>query len=47
MTDNVNHPAHYTGFSKGSEVIDITENLTVSSPGTPPKPSYFGCQRLV
>lgn len=28
MTDNVNHPAHYTGFSNGSEVIDITENLS-------------------
>lgn len=28
MSDNVNHPAHYTGFSNGSEVIDITENLT-------------------
>lgn len=28
MTDNVNHPPHYTGFSNGSEVIDITENLS-------------------
>jgi hypothetical protein len=28
MTDNVNHPAHYTGFSNGAEVIDITENLS-------------------
>jgi hypothetical protein len=27
MSDNVNHPDHYTGFSNGSEVIDITENL--------------------
>jgi len=27
MTDNINHPAHYTGFSNGAEVIDITENL--------------------
>lgn len=28
MTDTVNHPEHYTeGFSNGSEVIDITENL--------------------
>ena len=26
--DNVNHPDHYTGFSNGAEVIDITENLT-------------------
>lgn len=26
--DNVNHPDYYTGFSNGSEVIDITENLT-------------------
>lgn len=23
----VNHPAHYTGFSNGAEVVDITENL--------------------
>lgn len=28
MADNVNHPAHYQGFSNGAEVIDITENLT-------------------
>lgn len=28
MSDNVNHPAHYTGFSNGCEVIDITEHLT-------------------
>lgn len=28
MTDNVNHPEHYTGFSNGAEVIDITENLS-------------------
>lgn len=27
MSDNINHPAHYTGFSNGAEVIDITENL--------------------
>lgn len=27
MTDNINHPAHYTGFSNGAEVIDITEQL--------------------
>lgn len=27
MSDNVNHPSHYTGFSNGAEVIDITENL--------------------
>lgn len=27
-TDNVNHPSHYAeGWSNGSEVIDITENL--------------------
>lgn len=26
--DNVNHPVHYTGFSNGAEVIDITENLS-------------------
>lgn len=25
--DNVNHPAHYLGFSNGAEVIDIAENL--------------------
>lgn len=25
--DPVNHPAHYTGFSHGAEVIDIVENL--------------------
>jgi hypothetical protein len=28
MSDNVNHPAHYQGFSNGAEVIDITENLS-------------------
>lgn len=28
MSDNVNHPTHYTGFSNGAEVIDITENLS-------------------
>lgn len=27
MNDPVNHPQHYTGFSNGTEVIDITENL--------------------
>ena len=27
MHDRVNHPSHYTGFSNGAEVIDITENL--------------------
>ena len=27
MYDRVNHPGHYTGFSHGAEVIDITENL--------------------
>ena len=27
MYDRVNHPSHYTGFSDGAEVIDITENL--------------------
>lgn len=27
MHDSVNHPSHYTGFSNGAEVIDITENL--------------------
>ena len=27
MYDRVNHPSHYTGFSNGAEVIDITENL--------------------
>lgn len=28
MTDLINHPEHYAeGFSNGSEVIDITENL--------------------
>ena len=26
--DSVNHPAHYTGFSNGAEVIDLTENLS-------------------
>lgn len=24
----INHPQHYTGFSNGAEVIDITENLS-------------------
>lgn len=28
MADSVNHPPHYTGFSNGAEIIDITENLT-------------------
>lgn len=28
LTDNVNHPAHYIGFSNGAEIIDITENLS-------------------
>ena len=28
MSDNVNHPKHYQGFSNGAEVIDITENLS-------------------
>ncbi|AIL96413.1 DUF3310 domain-containing protein [Corynebacterium ureicelerivorans] len=28
MSDPVNHPQHYTGFSNGAEVIDIAENLT-------------------
>lgn len=27
MSDNVNRPDHYTGFSRGSEPIDILENL--------------------
>ena len=27
MHDSVNHPSHYTEFSNGAEVIDITENL--------------------
>ena len=27
MHDRVNNPSHYTGFSNGAEVIDITENL--------------------
>lgn len=27
MTDNVNHPDHYTGFTGGAEVIDIAEHL--------------------
>lgn len=27
MTDNVNHPDHYTGFTNGAEVIDIAEHL--------------------
>lgn len=26
--DVINHPQHYTGFSNGAEVIDITENLS-------------------
>jgi len=26
-TPSVNSPGHYTGFSNGSEVIDIAENL--------------------
>lgn len=28
MNDPVNHPQHYIGFSNGTEVIDITENLS-------------------
>lgn len=28
MSDSVNHPSHYVGFSNGAEVIDITENLS-------------------
>lgn len=31
MHDNVNHPKHYTGFSNGAEVIDITENCTFNT----------------
>lgn len=31
MNDPVNHPQHYTGFSNGSEVIDITENLSFNT----------------
>lgn len=31
MHDNINHPKHYTGFSNGSEVIDITENCTFNT----------------
>lgn len=31
MSDPVNHPAHYTGFSNGAEAIDITENLTFNT----------------
>ncbi|HAT1156515.1 DUF3310 domain-containing protein [Corynebacterium striatum] len=31
MSDMVNHPPHYTGFSNGAEVIDITENLTFNA----------------
>ena len=27
LTDMVNNPPHYTCFSNGAEVIDITENL--------------------
>lgn len=30
-SDPVNHPQHYTGFSNGAEVIDITENLTFNA----------------
>lgn len=26
--DPVNNPPHYTGFSNGAEVLDITENLS-------------------
>lgn len=29
--DPVNHPSHYTGFSNGSEVIDITELMTFNT----------------
>lgn len=28
VNDNVNKPAHYTGFTNNAEVIDITENLS-------------------
>lgn len=28
MSDQVNYPDHYRGFSKGAEVIDIAENLS-------------------
>lgn len=28
MSDSVNHPAHYSGFSNGAEVIDIVECLS-------------------
>lgn len=31
MSDPVNHPQHYTGFSNGAEVIDIAENLTFNT----------------
>lgn len=32
MTDNVNHPAHYSGgWSNNAEVIDITENLNFNT----------------
>ena len=31
VNDPVNHPQHYTGFSNGAEVIDITENLTFNA----------------
>lgn len=31
ISDPVNHPAHYTGFSNGAEVIDITENLSFNA----------------
>lgn len=29
--DPVRNPKHYTGFSNGSEVIDITENCTFNT----------------
>ena len=29
--DLINHPPHYTGFSNGSEVIDIAEQLNFNS----------------
>ena len=29
--DMVNEPPHYRGFSNGSEVIDIAENLTFNT----------------
>lgn len=31
MSDPVNNPAHYNGFSNGAQVIDITENLTANA----------------